>query len=476
MVEQKHKFKKVILIIADTLRAKNVGIYGRKPSPTPNLDNIGKRGIVFSNTYATTTFTDPSVTSIMTGKYPISVGLINHGPHVTKEEIQHTVKAVFLSEILSENGYKTIAIDWMSRWHKRGYGRYSGRINKQGIKNWVTNSPPLFFYLRFLDKICVLIFKREFFLRLYYALGRNPQIPYDPADIVIDKAIDELNKYQQKDLFLYIHLWDCHIPYTKSKGIRSYLMDNVIKTYEDEIKFMDHQIWRLYNYLEKNNLLKDTLIVITSDHGENFSGPGRPFNHEGLSEDVVRVPLIISNPLFKQRRVSCLAQHVDIFPTILDLIGFPMLKNIDGKSLVKIMFGRRKKIRDFAYFEDLVVRTLNIGGKILRRRGIKFGDYKFIETISGNKNDLMKYIPENIKIVKRELYYLNKDKEEKDNIYTKNIKKGIELDRKLHSIINTLYIAKLKGKKEFNLRNSGLFKKQIKESEETIINLKSLGY
>ena len=127
--------KNIIFIIADTLRAKNVGLYGARPTPTPVLDSLGKRGIVFTNAYTTITKSDPSITAIMSGRYPISTGLISHGRWIIKNQERRLKKIPLLAEILQKQGFKTAAIDYFSRWHTRGFSYVSGKIVKDVDQN-----------------------------------------------------------------------------------------------------------------------------------------------------------------------------------------------------------------------------------------------------------------------------------------------------------------------------------------------------
>lgn len=471
-MKKTYKFEKIVFIIADTLRAKNVGIYGKVPSQTPNIDRLADNGVVFKKAYCSITCTDPSITSIMSGKYPISMGLLNHGPNITEEEERNLASEKFLAEILRDNAYYTIAIDWMDRWHKRGYNRYSGRIKSKGITNWVINKPPKYFYLRFLDKISVSLLRREFFLRLYYSLSKNPQIPYDPADSVIDKAINELERVKKKKIFLYIHLWDCHHPYTRSKGFQSYLKDKVEKTYEDELSFLDGQVGRLFKYLEKKEQLNETLIIFTSDHGENFSGPGRPFNHEGLTEDIVHVPLIFSNPAFKSKIVPDLIQHVDILPTLLELVGIKLNNKADGYSFAGSILGIKKSIRDYVYFEDIVIRKIRFGKWIMRRIGLVKGQYKYISTLKIEKQKLFNPLfSRYLKVQKSELYNFSKDISEKDNLFAKKKNLASAYNQELLETINRL-LSKSRRQKKTTVRNTPM----VKSRKQSLELLKGLGY
>lgn len=448
------KIKNIIFIITDTLRAQSIGLYQSNGNFTPNINKLGREAVVFKNAYASITKTDPSITSIMTGKYPAVVGLVNHGRNIQKTEEENASKNIFLAELLKKNGYKTAAIDWLDRWHKIGFDHYSGKINKDlSSVNLVIDKLPLFFYARVIDKLLVKFLKRDFILRFYYSFFQNPIIPYDPGNKVIDSAINILRKYSSektKKLFLYIHLWDAHLPHTKSRGLISYLLDSTLDTYNAEVRFLDGEIGRLLKYLKSTKQIDNSLIILTSDHGENFQDHDRPFNHEGLYDDVVKIPLIIRHKSLTPKTTSSLVQHIDIFPTILDFLGIKIPKDINGKSLLPILNSSKKEIRDKAYFEDIIFRRLKFTKKVTRRRGLKMSNYKYIQTLEGRGEGLYKTFPsKNIKVVKEELFDLKLDKMERQNLLHK---KGIVVKR-LRNQLNSFIFSLSKNSINGDLRN-----------------------
>ncbi|MBI3289815.1 sulfatase-like hydrolase/transferase [Candidatus Microgenomates bacterium] len=421
----KNSSQKVIFIIADTLRAKSIGIYNGE-SNTPNIDRLGKLSAVFTNCYAGITKTDPSISSIMSGRFPLSLGLVNHAHKITENDLEVLKNTPLLPEILKKHGFKTAAVDWMARWHRRGYDYYSGKIISDTKEN-VINLSSLRLFLTRLDKINVRLFRRSLLNRLYYALPQKPVIPYDSADIVVNKAIQIIKANKNREnLFLYLHLWDAHAPHTRPKGIVSYLLDDVKKTYDSEIRFLDEQIGKLINYMEETNQIKNSMIIFTADHGESLYEHNIPLAHRGLYQEVVRVPLFIKHHKLQPKRVDSLIQHVDIFPTILSLLKVPIPKNIDGKNLVPIITGKEKKVRDFAFFEDITDRKIY---KNIRRKGIISKGYKYIQTLEAKRGFLHKPTPrEDSPIIKEELYNTLRDPEERNNIYktSKSIAKTLK--------------------------------------------------
>ncbi len=438
MGRKKYNFNKIIFIIVDTLRQENLVELSNGHSQIPNIDYLQKNGLSFSNAYTSITKTDPSITAIMTGNYPLRNGLVNHGSAIGIEEEESIKKLKFLPDFLKERGYKNIAVDWISRWHKKGFDYYSGPMD---IDAFISKNlqPEYLARLYSLGKITVKLFKRELFQRFYFCFSTNPRIPYDSADKVINKGIEQLKKNKKNKLFLYLHLWDTHEPHTQPQGLKSYIFDTVDETYNAEIKFIDKQIGILVNYLRESVQLDETLIIFTSDHGENFYESGSPFGHDTLYENVAKIPLILSSPAFPKKRIDSLVQNIDIMPTLLDLLNIKVDKHLDGKSLLPIIEGQKKEVRSVVFFEDIInkKRLMHLGYK--RRRGIRIGNYKFIQTLGGDREEISQIMPRgNLKIVNTELYNLKKDPKEKNNLFQKNIKFAKSLSFQLENLISEL--------------------------------------
>jgi len=105
----------VIFIIIDALRADHLSCYGYLKETSPNIDKLAEGGTLFNSCYSCTTATDSSLTSIFSGRYPVSHGIIDHGPRVGQDEIYALSASgtIFLPEILKHEGYTTIALDWL---------------------------------------------------------------------------------------------------------------------------------------------------------------------------------------------------------------------------------------------------------------------------------------------------------------------------------------------------------------------------
>lgn len=301
--------KNLILISLDTVRA-DVAYSGK----FKNISKLQKEGISFLNTISSSPFTPASHASVFTGLQPY-----NHGiRHLFKESLNSKVKT--LAEILKEKKYQTGAIvscPGMNKWYgfSRGFDHYDDEIPKLA-----DGTDPL---------LTVDVKKRG------TALKR--------ANLVIDRAYEWLKKVDKnKNFFLFAHFFDAHWPY---EAPEKYGGSNC---YEEEIAFSDHYLGLFLKKIKKNGFLKNTSIVIFSDHGEdlegiypNDKGQNHPeeLGHGCLLYDQTQkvVFLINDNNLPKNIKIEQQVRLVDLLPTTLDLINIKKELKIDGVSLMPII-------------------------------------------------------------------------------------------------------------------------------------------
>jgi len=376
------KFKPhiIILIVVDAVRARNVSCYGYSKPTTPHIDKIANQGVLFENAFSSTNVTDASLTTIFTGLHPHNHGIVSHGIHIDPQAIKIVQKISYISEVLRKHGYKTFALDWLDRWHKKGFNYYSGFISKRKL----------------LLKIPVV-----------RSLLRLSKLRIDRAGILASIAISLIKRYSDQPMFLFIHFWDTHAPYyapreyiqyfqkmgyncgltlsdlmeefewsqakklVKARAGRSYNIDEVLARYDASIAYVDHQIGRIYQTLEEEGLLDETILFITSDHGESLLEHSIYFDHHGLYDVSIHVPLIMAGQnIPSKKRVKDFVQHVDILPTILDLIGYKgIYAQYDGVSLMKRVF--RENVLPRRYI-------IAVEGYAQRKVAIRTKDFKYI--------------------------------------------------------------------------------------------------
>ncbi len=431
------KSSKIIFIIAESTRVQNVGLYGRTPSPTPNIDKLGGEGVVFNNAYNACTKTDSSFASILSGKYPLSLGFISHGKFTPAYQKENLKDARFLTDILKKQGYKTVAYDWLTRCqHSKTFDYFSGKIRKE-VNGVPLHKNNFFLYMQMLDSLSIKFTKRDLFSRFYYSFVPNAKVPGDPEDLLVDKAVNVLEKTKDNNLFLFLHFYAPHFPYIRSKGLKSFMFSSLEDRYVVDLSFLDKQIGRLLNYLRKDEF-EDSLIIFTSDHGESLYEHGIPIAHRGVYENVVNIPLIIKHPSLPAKRIDSIVQQIDLLPTILELLGISAPDDIDGKSLIPLINGEKADLRDYAFFEDISYGQLKIK-KSSRIRGVRMDNYKYIQTLRGEDEDLFSVFPsKNVVIAKEELYDLKNDSHEYNNLIAKERNVVMQYKSKLETIVSTL--------------------------------------
>jgi arylsulfatase A-like enzyme len=421
----------VVVIVIDALRASDVSYMGRSEEITPNIDSLAERSLVFENCFSMSNYTDACMSSIFSGKAPREHGVTHHGTAYTKDNLSRINErnTDFLPEILSESGYETLGVDWMGRWHSWGYDTYGiddqdaesdeeaiGEVLRQKLKRRVKELPePLL---------------RPLLSQYYNRFGRR-DLRVD-CEEVTDIAIRRLDSVQEP-FFLMCHYWDVHPPYIPpeeheamfnhedgdhlskyfgpdAKGPLSAeyqmyarkeheTMGDAKEAYDGTVRWVDQQIGRLIDYLERNELMEDTMIVLTADHGHNFGEHGIFSDNSGLYDTSIHVPLVVHHPENPAERVNGIVQHIDIVPTVLDYAGLEIPDDLRGNVL--------PAVHEFA-FAETIEQTMAM---------IRTEDWKLIQTRKREQLESEYWYQEDGEF---ELYNLNNDPSERRNVADQN--------------------------------------------------------
>ncbi|WP_395144284.1 sulfatase [Armatimonas sp.] len=383
----------IVFIALDTQRADHLGCYGYEKNTSPIIDALAAQGVVFERCYAPNIPTHPSFTTMLTGKEAITHNIVNIGGRVP---IEPGVK--LLPEILKESGWNTAAIDTMGRHFNRGFDTY---ISPQ----WDRSDPLTLRRAEHITDAALPILEKlkadketPFFLFLHYWDPHTPYLPpadfrtmfypegSDPYDITnhsMDKAWnDEMFQW-------YFHDW---IP-----GVTDSTYVNAL--FDAETAYMDWQLRRLFAALEP--IKDDTLIVITADHGEILDEQLGFYDHHGLYEGNVHIPLILIWPgkLPAGKRVPGFVQNLDYLPTFFELAGVPDTEklNLEGKSLLPCIFGERDGNYDELFLSEATWEV---------KRAYRNSKWKFIHSFEPD--------PHNRPL--QELFDLEADPTEQNNI------------------------------------------------------------
>jgi len=406
----------IILIAIDTLRADHLGCYGYTKGTSPNIDQFAKDSVVFENCFAVGIPTHPAYTTIMTGVHPLIHKIVCHAGKV---DLSPTI--TMLSEYLNRYGYVTIAVDNLATaeriaragWFARGYRYYfsTGGITviSQGVKiNAEVVNEAVFEALE-------LALKKDgdkgFFMFIHYW---DPHAPYLPPRRYIEKFYEgDPSKGDVEDR-LKKTLWGRHLlSGWVGELARSGVKDKsyIDASYDAEIAYVDEKIGELLARIDELGLTDDTVVMLTADHGESLGEHEIYYDHHGLYEWDVKVPLIIRYPsrIPKGVRVKAMVSHMDITPTLLELAGIPIPKEVSGSNLLALLDGKWDGYPMLCMVENTR----------MTKRALRTERWKLIETL---RPDIYGRPAGYI-----ELYDLEKDPKETENIADLNEDLALQL-------------------------------------------------
>ena len=340
----------VLLIILDTVRAASLGLHGYDRPTTPNLERIAERGVVFDRALSPSPWTLPAHTAFFTGRYPYEV--------TADWLVPLDDKYPTLAEVLAERGYETAAFVANSFYTTYEHGLDRGFVHYEDYLvsvGQVLNSASLG-ALIFAGRPG---FSNNLFRRVldnYEYFGRKK------ADRVSNDFLDWLGDGHSRPFFAFLNFIDAHVPYTPPDAFaekfgvreprpllhritndRSTLTeeeraagDHDVNRYDASIAFLDHELGRLFDELERRGVLENTLVLITSDHGEHLGEKGIYGHANSLYLELLHVPLVISFPGRVPAGGLRIPQPVtlrSIPATVLEQIGATEERRIPGESL-----------------------------------------------------------------------------------------------------------------------------------------------
>jgi arylsulfatase A-like enzyme len=423
----------VILISIDTLRADHLGCHGYLKDTSPNLDKFTHEGIQFMNAYSPSCWTLPSHMSILTSLYP-------DVHQVMETETSLAPVWPTLAEIMKKAGYHTAGFVFSCVWMNPEFGFDKG-------------------------------------FDIYF-------VSVDNAENMNKNALSWLNDHKEDNFFLFLHYYDVHsdwdkLPYDSPSpynqmflpdyggsftGCRAdvcgsyYLAElNSKKTvlpledrdyirgmYDGGIKYTDHCIGQLLTQLDQMGLRENTLVIITSDHGEAFQEHNR-FLHDQVYNHTMKVPLMMRLPgrISFEKRIEQPVGIIDILPTILDFAEIKTQGSFQGTPLTQVITGKGSS-------KDTPVYATG-----------KYGQ----EMIAGDRWKLIYSVPSQAK----ELYDLKNDPGEKNNV--------ADTEKEQADIMLAQLSKWMEQNEKLRIQaGADSAKKKTKLSEKDLKKLKSLGY
>ena len=384
----------LLLIGIDSLLSKHMSCYGYPKQTTPHMDRIAQQGTLFENYFSPHVPTTPGYASMFTGLDCFSdntVALRHHGPTDGKT----------LAEILNDNGYNTTCVGFRGNAASRGFQNYldfanwsesnDGRMHKAENLNAVTlpelrrlaaEDKPFFLFLRHMDPHSPYLPPKPFD-RMFYE-GNE----FDPANTSMEPV------FAFKPFCDYFASW-------MPEGLTD--KDYVIAQYDGAIAYMDTCIQNILTTLTTLGLDDNTIVVITSDHGETLYDHDCYFDHHSINDNTLCVPLIIRWPghVPAGRRIAGMGRHQDLVPTLMDLMGIDAGVPFDGESLMQLVDGRKSTLTSEFYITECTW---------MRKHGWRTPQWKLIRALEPDFH----FKPA------VELFDLLKDPEENHNVAEQN--------------------------------------------------------
>jgi arylsulfatase A-like enzyme/Flp pilus assembly protein TadD len=371
----------VVLISIDTLRADALGCYGGNVAETPNIDRLAAKGTLFAECKSPAPITLPSHTTMLTGTFPPFHGVHNNLVSVPDDGL------VFLSEILKERGYRTGAI--------------IGGFQLDDV----------FGFNQGFD-----YYDDEFTVGTGGTLAGFEK----PANQVMARAETWLRKNREEPFFLFVHFFDPHLPYTPPKKYYERHMDN---PYYGEVEFVDAALGELVPALERNGLTRNTLVIITADHGESLGEHGEQTHVFFVYEATQHVPLIMYCPglVPAGKTIRGPVRLADICPTVLDILGIEPPESVQGETLVPLMFGNRET--DRAVYEESRYGAEMFGWA--RLRALEKDGWKYVDAPRPELYDLSKDPGELVNLFDKEPSRAKRMSEDLDELTTRLAENGV---------------------------------------------------
>lgn len=335
----------VLIIVIDTLRADHLSSHGYARPTSPNIDRVAREGVLFENAFATSSWTPPSHASMLTGRYPGEHGLEWDNPRALFDSPYPT-----LSEALLTRGYRTGAFSANQTWFTRPMGFGRGFIQFEDFFHSIGDMAFRTLFGRAIEQV---ILRR---------LGYEDAPSRKRASDINRSVLRWIERDREKPFFAFLNYIDCHDPYLPPQPYRSKFsklehpggmlnwrlgrhhpqmtpeqLQGEIDAYDGAIAYVDDYVGQLLAEIQKRGLAENTLVVITSDHGESFGEHDLFLHANALYRELIQVPLIIWQPgqVPAGVRFAQPVTNAALPATVMDLIGGQDQTLFPGPPLTK---------------------------------------------------------------------------------------------------------------------------------------------
>jgi choline-sulfatase len=313
----------VILLVVDAMRY-DMPWDGYDRPIAPNLTKLHAKSVAYERGYAISSFTSKSIGGLLSGRYPSS--LARTSPFFTAYKAENE----FMAEVLQKHGIRTLGA------HAHMYLKSVAGFH-QGFDVW------------------------EMVPGIQWDYNKDPFIT-SPDHTKVINQIHAAPENTSGQFFAYYHYMDPHDVYN-THDIAPDFGKKARDRYDQEVWFTDHHIQKMLDYVDQQAWGQRTAIIVTGDHGEAF-GERNFWKHAfELYEVLVRVPLFIYVPGLEPRKVARWRGHIDLVPTIYDLMGVPIPDGLPGTSLLPELKGEEVPPRPI--FSDLPADTYNVRKRVM---------------------------------------------------------------------------------------------------------------
>ena len=396
----------LILILIDTLRRDHLHMYGYPRETSPSLDALARRSVLFEQAISAAPWTLPSAMSLLTGRLPSSHRVENDGMKLSPE-------IPILAEVLKQAGYATAAV----------------------VSHIYVDSP--FGFQRGFDRFDDFGLSKDY----RFEAGLEPI-----AEKVTDHALAEVRRMGKgHPFFLLVHYFDPHwnydppppfdsrftTPYsgTVTGNYQSFskyalpgetlppgALQHLIDLYDGEIAYTDAQIGRLLQILEEEGVARRSVVVVVSDHGEEFKEHGSLGHGRDLYDEVTRVPLLVADlrKPAQGRRIGAEVRSIDVFPTLCALAELPTPRGVQGVTLIPFLTGEGGEGR------PAISETIRFDAY---RKSYREPNAKLIVGLESNS---------------RELYDLQSDPAERINLWERRGQEALAMEQALFERVDVL--------------------------------------
>jgi arylsulfatase A-like enzyme len=384
--------------MVDTLRADHLSSYDPSHVQTPHIDRLARDGARYANAFAQASWTRPSVATILTGLYPSSHGAV-HKADLLPGRVDT------LAEQLQRGGYRTVGF--------ANNANVSPAFNfQQGFDEYGYLAPAFFFAASEPAAQLTLYSGLRLVRERFLARRVDVHNYYQPAEVVTAEVKRWLDHRPANDppFFLFAHYMDPHDPYMvhpyNGEGAARVANPNppaaqaerLHRLYAGEVAHLDEHLGALFADLTARGLYERTLVILTSDHGEEFQEHGGWWHGTTLYDEQIRVPLLVKPPRKDGggRVVEELATSLDIAPTVLAAAGLPVPETIQGHVLP--LDGGRAPARTSVFAEE------DLEGNVLF--AVRTPEWKLINANPGNPRGL----------AEEEVYHVAVDPKEREEL------------------------------------------------------------